>query len=229
MKRMSPAALHGVCDALKHEYPPGDLGNKKNPLDEFLYILLSRRTHERGYRTAYKRFKQRFPRWRMLQAASLEDVVEAIRPAGLARQKAIHILNAVKWIRDRFGEISLRKLQGMTQIEVERILLTLPGIGHKSARCIMMYSLGFQVLPADTHVCRIARRLGWSAARSSYRVHRDLEDLVPPERRYDFHVACIKHGRAVCRGKEPNCRDCCLFRWCERRDVEEPGRGLRSR
>ncbi len=220
MARSTSTRVREVCRRLAAEYPVSRLGNKYNPLDEFLYIYLSLRTHESGFQTAYKRFKRRFPSWESAFQATRKQLESAIAPAGLAVQKAQRIKESLRIIKAEFGELSLRKLKHFEAIDAEKFLLRLPGIGVKSAKCIMMYSLGHSVLPVDTHVARIAARLGWTAKTGSrVELHDELEALVPPPSRYGFHVRCIQHGRDVCRGQFPQCDRCCLANICPRNGV----------
>ena len=205
-----------VCQKLARSYPKSRLGNKKNPLDEYLYITLSLRTHEKGLKAAYGVFKKRFPSWKMAYQASKKEIGKAIVRGGLSKQKAANIKTALERIHNRFGEVSLRGLRRLDRNEAEAFLLTLPGIGLKSARCIMMYSLGYCVLPVDTHVARISYRLGWVKKTDSKRFHDHIEQLVEPKLRFSFHVCCVQHGRLVCRGQYPKCEVCCLMRLCKK-------------
>jgi endonuclease III len=118
-----------VCQKLARSYPKSRLGNKKNPLDEYLYITLSLRTHEKGLKAAYGAFKERFPSWEMAHKASKKEIREAIVRGGLAKQKAANIKMALTQIHDRFGKVSLRGLRRMDRNEAEAFLLTLPGVG----------------------------------------------------------------------------------------------------
>ena len=212
----SKESIKQVCQLLRQEYPLDFLGNKRNPLDEYLYITLSLRTHEKGLKAAYGAFKQRFPSWKIAYQASKKEIGKAIVCGGLSKQKAANIKTALGQIHDRFGEVSLRELRRMDRNEAEAFLLTLPGVGLKSARCIMMYSLGYLVLPVDTHVARISCRLGWVKKADSDSIHDQLEQLVEPKMRFSFHVCCVQHGRLVCRGKYPKCEECCLARLCKK-------------
>ena len=210
-----------VCKRLAAEYPNTRLGNKANPLNEYLYIMLSLRTHGPGLLASYRCFKQAFPSWSSAATASTKQIATVIATGGLARQKASRIKDALTRIRGHFGEVSLRGLSEMPQAQVEQFLLGLPGIGIKSAKCIMMYSLGFDVLPVDVHVARISRRLGWVNTGSTIKLHQLLEELIPPRKRFAFHVNCIQHGRTVCRGQNPRCDTCCLSKHCPKIGVRK--------
>lgn len=203
-----------ICKLLQAKYSLSFLGNKRDPLNEYLYIILSLRTHERGFTASYKSFKRRFPSWSLAHKTTVSQIASCIKVGGLARQRASRIKSALKYIHETLGELSLRTLRKWPQPKVESFLLKLPGVGPKSARCIMMYSLGFRVLPVDTHVARISKRLGWISGNNPSLMHRNLEDIVPPKLRFLFHVCCVPHGRSVCRGQAPRCSSCCLEICC---------------
>lgn len=204
-----------VCRTLAANYPDNNLGNKRNPLDEYLFILLSLRTHEKGTSAAYAGFKGRFPSWTDTDDATVEEIADAIKPGGLSWQKAGRIKRALELIRTEYGEVSLRMLKQLSEREVERQLVRLPGVGLKTAKCIMLFSLGFSVLPVDTHVTRLAKRLGWiECGMSTKPLHDRLAELVPPELRRGFHVHAVQHGRNICRGQYPKCNSCCLSGQC---------------
>ncbi len=219
-----------VCKVLENTYSIIRLDNKKNPLDEYLYIILSIRTHEKGFKRAYQRFKARFRKWCDAADATESEIAEVIRPAGLATQKSRRIKEALEKIQQEFGEISLRKLKLMPPDSVEAFLMSLPGIGLKSARCIMMYSLGLQVLPVDTHVARISRRIGLISHVENKKAHHLLEEIIPPPLRFSFHVTCMQHGRLTCRGQYPKCDKCCLLSLCKTRQKQtrQKDNGVRS-
>jgi endonuclease-3 len=114
-----------------------------------------------------------------------------------------------------FGHCDLRRIRLWTEFEIQEYLIGLPGVSTKVAKCVMMYTLGCSVLPVDTHVHRIAFRLGWTEKRRPSQCHSELEALVPKDRRYAFHVDCIAHGRSVCRPSNPACNLCCIRRYCD--------------
>lgn len=214
MSSPSVQTVRKVCSILAKNYPISMLGNKKNPLDEYLYIILSLRTHRIGLETSYRRFKKMFPSWENAYEASRKEIEEEINPGGLAEQKADRIKKALELIKEKFGEVSLRKLKCMQQQETKFFLMELPGVGLKSAYCIMMYSLGYNVLPIDIHVARISQRLGWLEGSNSENLQLALEQIIPPKLRYSYHVLCVQHGRAICKGQYPKCQKCSLIDIC---------------
>ena len=146
-----------------------------------------------------------------------EELAALLKDAGLSCQKARWIKRSLEMVVERFGRLSLDDTAAWADEEVERFLTTLPGIALKSARCVMMYSMGRQVLPVDTHLRRLAERLGWVAeGRTERRIHSELEVLVERGLRYSLHVNAIWHGREVCRALRPRCEECVLREGCQR-------------
>lgn len=205
-----------ICSSFARYYPDSNLGNHEDPLDEYVYIQLSLRTHQKGLELAFGRLKRRFASWTEAKEAGPREIEEAIRPGGLSAQKSTRIVAALTLIEREFGTVSLDSLREMSAHRVEDFLLKLPGVGIKTAKCIMLFSLGFQVLPVDTHVARIATRLGWvQEGWPSKKLHAELESIVAPELRHQFHVCCIQHGRRVCRNTQPKCGRCFVREFCK--------------
>ncbi len=190
--------------------------NKSNPLDELLFIILSAQTESYSYLETYKELKRRFPTGNALLAARETSIAAAIKSGGLARKKARQIKRAIRKISADIGKPSLAFLRKLKDHEVEAYLVSLPGIGVKSARCIMMYSLGRHVFPVDTHVWRISRRLGLTPAapKPTPTMEKDLEGKIPPDVRLTLHVNMVSHGREVCTTYWPKCSECVLADIC---------------
>ena len=176
--------------------------------------MLSQMTTGPSYERVYDRLKAAMPHWRSLTETSVADLTSLIADAGLAGQRALRL----KQIADRlvydFGDVSLTALIPSDDDAAQRYLTSLPGVGVKTAKCVMMYSLGRQVLPVDTHTARVATRLGLVSTGSAAAVDRDLSVVVPPSLRFDFHVNAVAHGRATCRAVRPRCDDCVLSSLC---------------
>jgi endonuclease III len=204
-----------IARVLDSEYPDTNLGNKSNPLNELAFIILSGQTDAKLTQEAYRRFKRRFPRWSDVLNASASEITDAIRVAGLGRQKARYIKRTVLRLQQDFGATTLSPLKRMSTTSAERYLCSLPGVGVKSARCVLLYSLKRRVFPADIHCLRIMTRLGW--VRWSGQRAECLADAaqqrVEPSIRRSLHVRLVQHGRAVCRSR-PLCSECILKRSC---------------
>lgn len=211
----SKRTINSVARALTRAYGAPDLGNVADPLDELIYIMISTMTTGPSFQRVFASLKSRFHSWSHALEAGVRPVKSALRPAGLSAMKARNIILLLRQIRDRFGKVNLTGLRRMSTSEAERFLISLPGVGVKTARCVLMYSLDRPVFPVDTHCLRIASRLGWIAAkRLSPSVADHLQSLIPPPLRHDLHVAMVAHGRAVCKAITPLCTECALRRYC---------------
>jgi len=203
-----------VCEALQARYGTPRHGNPRNPLDDLIYITLSNKTSPSTARRVYRELKRRFPQWGDILRSRASTLERILRPAGLSRVKSRQIRAALAQIELDFGSCSLRRLKTLPTEEAEAYLTRLSGVSDKVAKCVLMYACDAQVLPVDSHVHRVAKRLGWTVRKRADQCHDDLEALVPPDRRYAFHVDCIAHGRAVCRPAKPDCEHCCVNRYC---------------
>lgn len=206
-----------VDKLLRVRYPPSELGNKKNPLNELLYIILSLRTTEPSTQRTYIKFKKAFPSWEKVYFSPVNKISAVLKNAGLAIQKAYHLKAILKKIKRDWGILSLSKLRFLNNKLLEEYLLSLPGIGLKSARCIMMYSFNRSVFPVDSHCFRIIKRFGWIEQESKYttKVQDKIQELIPVKRRYRLHVNLIQHGRRICFPFRPRCKACFLSKNCK--------------
>ena len=184
-------------------------------LDELILTVLSQHTSDLNRDRAFAGLKARFPTWEPVLEADVGDIADAIRPGGIADVKAGRIQAILGEIARREGGLDLSRLTTMSDQEVASYLCELPGVGPKTAACVLVFSMGRPAFPIDTHVHRIAIRLDWIDEKvSADRAHRELAPRVPPDIRYDLHVALIEHGRAVCKPKTPLCSDCVVFDLC---------------
>ena len=190
------------------------LNNKLDPLDELVFIILSQMTTSPSYERVFDRLKCAMPEWRTLTKTSISDLASLIADAGLSGQRAHRLKLIATRLAQDFCEVSLAKLVDYDDETAQGYLTSLPGVGIKTAKCVMMYSLGRQVLPVDTHTARVANRLGLVAAGSPAAIDRELSVVVPPALRFDFHVNAVAHGRAVCRAVTPKCDECVLSSLC---------------
>lgn len=211
-----------VSRLLEEEYGTPDLGNKDDPVDELVYIILSRRTRESAYQSGFLALRERFATWEEVVTASIEAVESVIRPTGLAQKKARSIKQALATLVERFGGCTLEPTRAWADDEVKDFLCSLPEIGPKSAACVMMWSLGRPAFPVDTHVGRVLERVGvWSEVGLSLggADHKAkqaiLADLVPPSIRIPLHVNALVHGRSTCRPARPRCSFCGIASLCD--------------
>lgn len=206
--RLLSKRLSGIYGNPRHH-------NKDDPIDELVFIVLSNKTSEKSYLGTYNSLKKSFPDWKDLLKAPSPEVMRVLRSGGLSKKKE-------KWIRqilDRAYEDKINRgtdsLAGMNTIDAEAYLTSLPGIGLKSARCVLMYSLGRQVFPVDSHCSRILSRLGIiEHRRLTDRVQNEVQIEIPPDVRYALHVNLVAHGRSVCKARDPKCESCGVRRMC---------------
>lgn len=214
-----------IAKELKKRHMDFNHYNKKNPLDELLFIICSIKRGEIVYRRAFRSLKQAFPSFEALAKASIKELVDKVSWGGLQNQKAASIKALMEGIIDRFGQPSLSKLRYLNDEECEAFLLTLPGVGKKVARCVMLYSLDRKVFPVDTHCWRIACRLGWngnelSRGYASNNAMDYLQELIPSKLRFSLHVNMVSHGRQICKVCSPKCHECVITTYCQKIEVK---------
>ena len=210
------ARVRAVYERLDAVYGPLRPSPGDEPLGELIGTILSQSTTDINSGRAYQRLRAMYPRWEEVLDASEDEIYEAIKPAGLGRMKAPRIKQALREVLRRRGELRLDFLAEMPLDEAKRWLISLDGVGPKTAACVLLFSLGRPALPVDTHVHRVSRRLGLIGPRvSAERAHDQLEAALEPEQVYTFHVGMIRHGRRVCHAQRPACANCPLRDLCD--------------
>lgn len=204
-----------VCETLEGTYDCPRLGNPERAIDDLVYIIISNRTSPTITQRVYDGLQKHYASWNDVLNAPIIELQTILAPAGLSVKKSSQIVGALQKIKDDFGRCDLSSLEGKSEAEMHSYLTSLPGVSDKVAKCVMMYTLGVQVLPVDSHVYRVSQRLGWTSKRQANQSHEELEALVPPQYRYAYHVDCIVHGRTICRPKYPRCSECCINEDCQ--------------
>lgn len=185
------------------------------PLDELIATVLSQNTNDANSGAAMERLERTFRTWDEAADAPLWKIAAAIRPAGLHRQKAARIRDILRRLRRDHGRATLGFLRRWPTERIHQFLRAMPGVGPKTAACVLLFSLKRPVLPVDTHVHRVSRRLGLIGPRTTAEdAHALLAEQVPPQRVYAFHVLVIRHGRQVCHARRPACDACVLNDLC---------------
>jgi endonuclease-3 len=186
-----------------------------DPVSELVSTILSQNTNDLNRDVAFDRLRARFPTWEQVRDADVEEVIEAIRPAGLANQKGPRIQGALRTITQERGELELDFLADWPVEDAKAWLSSIKGVGPKTAAIVLLFSLGRPAFPVDTHVHRVTKRLGLIGPRvSREKAHDELEQLVLPEDYYAFHLNVIRHGRQVCVSRKPRCANCILRDVC---------------
>lgn len=220
------ATLSRIDELLEVTYRSADLGNFEDPLEEVVYILLSKQTREAVYKSLYAALRTRYPTWTAMSRAQQPTLARLLRPGGFQEQRATQLLQILRAIRkdnktrrvgpfgDPPGDLTLAYLATMTDEDAERYLRSLPAIGPKSARCVLAYSLGRASFAVDTHVHRIFARLGLVRSKNRKLDHDPFQEAVPEKIRKRFHINLVHHGRKVCRNRRPRCAKCVLVSFC---------------
>lgn len=211
----SKERVRQVLELLKGEYGIPDWQLRNDPVAVLVQTILSQNTSDTNSQSAFRSLLTTFEKWEDVASASVEIIAHCIRRGGLGRVKARYIKRALEEIMVKRASVNLDFLAQLTLTDAEGWLLQLPGVGLKTARCVLLFSLGLPALPVDTHIWRVTQRLGLTSPKASLQeAHRILAGLVPPEEVYSFHILVIEHGRKICRARHPRCRECVLDRIC---------------
>lgn len=210
------ARLREVERRLRDAYGRPRHHNPKDPLDDLIFVVLSRMTQEVKYLRTYRALREHLPSWDTVRDAPLGGLEEILGDAGLAPTKARQIQAILKEVEHREGTLDLSRLRAMSDDEVEKYLTSLPGVATKTARCVMLYTLDRDACPVDAHVWRIARRLGIAPETAAWsdRRGRELEERIPTGLRASLHVTLVSHGRQICLARNPRCGACTLADLC---------------
>jgi endonuclease-3 len=209
--------LRKVAQLLEREHGPRPPARRRrDPLDELISTTLSQHTSDANSQRAFKALRRSLPTWEEVLAAPMPRLVEAIRSGGLANVKAPRIKAILAQIHREQGHFDLRFLRDLPDAEARAYLARFPGVGAKTIACVMLFALGKPAFPVDTHVHRVAKRLGLlDRVGTPEKAQATFERLVPPAQHYALHLQLIAHGRRVCRAQRPLCPQCGLRRLCD--------------
>ncbi|MBI5575510.1 MAG: endonuclease III [Deltaproteobacteria bacterium] len=211
-----PARLRDVSGRLAGRFGrPRRSPHRTEPVRNLILTILSQNTNDANRDRAFAQLTERFPTFPLLAAAPQEEVEEAIRTAGLARAKAKAILSALARIRRERGKYTLDFLSEMPLAEAREYLISFSGVGIKTANVVLLFSFGKEAFPVDTHILRVAKRLGLVPPSADLsRAARLLEPHVPPGEPMPLHMNMIRLGREICRPRNPLCHECPLLPVC---------------
>lgn len=210
-RRPDRRRVRAIRDRLRDAYGRPELRPHHAPVDELILTVLSQNTNDRNRDVAYGRLRERFSSWPRARDGTEDDVEEAIRPGGISRVKAARIQAILRSL----GDDDLTWLQSAPLEEGRDYLCALPGVGRKTAACVLLFSYGLPDVPVDTHVYRVGTRLGLLRPGASFdEAHEEMRRLTPPEDAYELHVNLIRHGRRTCVARAPRCGACPLRRMC---------------
>jgi endonuclease-3 len=188
-----------------------------HPIAELILTVLSQSTNDRNRDVAYLALRNRFGTWKQVRDAPVDELEEAIRPGGISRVKSARIKLILKAITETApgGQLSLDWLAAEPVQEAQRYLIKLPGVGRKTAACVLLFALGRRDIPVDTHVTRVGTRLALlRPGAPSDELHDTMLAITPLGQELEFHLNLLRHGRRTCYARRPDCRGCALQRMC---------------
>ena len=204
-----------VLSTLQEAYGPANWRIGYEPISELVFTILTQNTSDRNAERAFAKLTTHFPSMDQILHASVGEIKPLIAEAGLSNIKAPRIKNALETIKDRRGSLDLWFLKSVTPQQAKEWLMSIDGVGPKTAAVVLCLSLGVPALPVDTHVLRVSKRLGLIESHiSAEKAHVLLETLVRPSDMLEFHMQIIRHGRTVCHSRSPQCQVCPLSSSC---------------
>jgi endonuclease-3 len=210
-----PPRLPVIVRVLDQEYGRQEWSPRYSPIDELVFTILTQNTTDINAGRALESLMTKLPSWEQVAAAQPASIAAAIKSGGLAKTKSHYIKDTLSGILSEQGGFDLEFLKDMTDLEAIEYLIRFRGVGIKTASCVLLFALGRPVMPVDTHVFRINRRLdfiGDSVNRND--AHRLMTAITPAEDIYSFHVNTVTHGRKVCHARGPRCGDCAISALC---------------
>ena len=210
-KRPTRRRLRTILDRLRDAYGRPVPRVHRAPVDELILTVLSQNTNDRNRDVAYTRLRERFASWDDVRDATVDQVEDAIRPGGLAPTKAVRIQQILRALDgDDLGELETEPLA-----QARERLTELPGVGRKTAACVLLFAYGRPDIPVDTHVYRVGSRLGLFRPGATFdEAHDELLRIADAGDAYEVHVSLIRHGRRTCTARNPRCGECPLLSLC---------------
>jgi endonuclease-3 len=217
-RKPTPRRVRAVRDRLRLVYGIPGARPHGHPIDELILTVLSQSTNDRNRDVAYLRLRERFETWEEVRDAPVDAVEEAIRPGGISKVKSARIKSILQAIEPN-GTISLQPISDMTVPEAQEYLVGLPGVGRKTAACVLLFALGKHDVPVDTHVSRVGMRLELLRPGAPFlELHDTMLKITPPGEELELHLNLLRHGRRTCHARRPECRACALRRMCPSAD-----------
>jgi endonuclease III len=188
-----------------------------HPIAELILTVLSQSTNDRNRDVAYLALRERFYEWTAIRDAPVDEIEEAIRPGGISKVKSARIKSILRAITETAAddELSLDWLPELSVPEAQEYLCSLPGVGRKTAACVLLFALGMRDVPVDTHVSRVGTRLAVFRAGAPFlEMHDEMLAITPPGEELELHLNLLRHGRRTCHARRPECTACALARMC---------------
>lgn len=212
---VTPARLPVIIKLLDKEYFRPRWAPRYEPVEELVYTILSQNTSDVNSERALASLRSRFPDWGELAAADEAEIAAVIRSGGLAETKAGYIRQTLSGLLEEQGDLTLSFLERMDDDEAIAYLTQFNGVGVKTASCVLLFAFGRPVMPVDTHVHRVSKRLDFIAEETTReQAHKLLTAIVPDEDIFSFHINLVTHGRKVCKAGRPLCTECVIEALC---------------
>jgi endonuclease-3 len=213
-----------IIQNLERTYGVPENRRASDPLDMLVNIILSQATSDTNSDRTFAALKKRFPSWDALLRARTSTIADTIRAGGLANQKAAVIKDVLRQIKEEHGALDLNFINNLSSEEATRYLSRFRGIGPKTVACTLLFACLKEVFPLDTHIFRILRRVGLIPQKcTDARAHEIMNSIVPPGKFYSFHVNLIRHGRSLCRPRDPLCERCPIVEYCDYAGMRDEG------
>ena len=216
-KRPPRRRVRAIRDRLRLVYGIPLAKPHGHPIAELILTVLSQSTNDRNRDVAYLALRERFVDWEAVRDAPVDEIEAAIRPGGISKVKSARIKAILEAITETApgGELSLGWLASQSVPEAQAYLTSLPGVGRKTAACVLLFALGMRDVPVDTHVSRVGTRLGLFRPKAPFEeMHDTMLSITPPGEELELHLNLLRHGRRTCHARRPACRDCALQRMC---------------
>jgi endonuclease III len=220
-RRPTRRRVRTIRERLELVYGIPGAGPHGHPIAELILTVLSQSTNDRNRDVAYTRLRDRLPTWDEVRDAPVDAIEEAIRPGGISKVKSARIKDILVAITETSGHgLSLDWLTQLTVPAAQDYLCSLPGVGRKTAACVLLFALGMRDVPVDTHVSRVGTRLGLFRAGAGFtEMHDEMLALTPRGAELELHLNLLRHGRRTCHARKPECGDCALRRMCPSADT----------
>jgi endonuclease III len=218
-RRPAARRIRAIRDRLRLVYGavPTSPDGHGHPIAELVLTVLSQSTNDRNRDVAYIRLRDRWHSWEDVRDAPVDELEEAIRPGGISKVKSARIKDILLAITETSpeGQLGLDWLRALSVPEAQEYLCSLPGVGRKTAACVLLFALGMRDVPVDTHVSRVGTRLGLFRPGAPFiEMHDTMLALTPPGQELEFHMNLLRHGRRTCHARRPECSACALARMC---------------
>jgi len=224
-RRPSPRRVRAIRDRLRLVYGVPVAKPHGHPIAELVLTVLSQSTNDRNRDVAYHALRERFPTWEAVRDAPVDELELAIRPGGISKIKSARVKSILKRITEDAPHpgdphaLSLDWLALRSVEEGQRYLTSLPGVGRKTAACVLLFALGMRDVPVDTHVSRVGTRLGLFRPGAPFaELHDTMLAITPPGEELELHLNLLRHGRRTCHARRPDCPGCALRRMCPSAD-----------